>query len=145
MEAEYQSKAESTKDIRYYALTGEQTVFFWECLWENWPRYNGTALYMVTIYSIYLATKEPMPLLCWYLMAFQHENVNMKYNEWFKTDCHRKMDTDVADIIIISWTMISIDLVTYESVPLLCWQSLVTWQFKHENVNIYTYICVCVC
>ena len=43
--AEYQSGAKSTKDTPYLALTGELWGVFWEYIWENWPRYNGTALY----------------------------------------------------------------------------------------------------
>ena len=44
--AEYQSGAKSTKDTPYLALTGELWGVFWEYVWENWQRYNGTALYM---------------------------------------------------------------------------------------------------
>ena len=45
-EAEYQPDARYTKDNPYLALKGEIWVVFCECLWENWPRYNGTALYL---------------------------------------------------------------------------------------------------
>ena len=45
-EAEYQSDAGSTKDTPCLALTGELWGVFCEYLWENWPRYNGTALYI---------------------------------------------------------------------------------------------------
>ena len=44
-EAEYQLDAESTKDTPYLALTGELWGVFCECLWENLPHYNGTAIY----------------------------------------------------------------------------------------------------
>ena len=47
-EAEYQPDARFTKDNPYLALTGELWVVFCEYLWENWPRYNGTALYRKT-------------------------------------------------------------------------------------------------
>ena len=43
-QTEHQSDAGSTKDTPYLALTGE---LFSEYFWENWPRYNGTALYCV--------------------------------------------------------------------------------------------------
>ena len=36
----------NTKDIPYLALTGELWGIFCEYLWENLPRYNGTALYV---------------------------------------------------------------------------------------------------
>ena len=45
-EAEYQSGAGSTKDTPYLALTGDLWGVFCEYLWKNWPRYNGTALYV---------------------------------------------------------------------------------------------------
>ena len=45
-EAEYQPDAGSTKYTPYLALTGEPWGVFCEYLLENWPRYNGTALYM---------------------------------------------------------------------------------------------------
>ena len=44
-ESEYQPIAIYKKDNPYLALTGELWVVFCEYLWENWPRYNGTALY----------------------------------------------------------------------------------------------------
>ena len=43
---DYQSDAGFTKDTPYLALTGELWDVFYEYVWENWPRYNGTALYM---------------------------------------------------------------------------------------------------
>ena len=42
---EYASEAGLKKDIPYLALTGELWGVFWEYLWENWPRYSGTARY----------------------------------------------------------------------------------------------------
>ena len=45
-EAEYQSHAGTTKDTPYLARTGELWGVFCEYLWENQPRYNGTALYI---------------------------------------------------------------------------------------------------
>ena len=47
IEAEYQSDAGTTKDTPYLALTGELWGVFCEYLWENQPRYNGPALYLV--------------------------------------------------------------------------------------------------
>ena len=44
--AEYQSDPVSTKDTPYLALAGELWGVFCEYLWQNWPRYNGTALYL---------------------------------------------------------------------------------------------------
>ena len=44
-EAEYRLDAVSPKETPYLALTGELWGVFCEYLWENWPRYNGTALY----------------------------------------------------------------------------------------------------
>ena len=46
-ETEYQSDAGSTKDTPYLTLTGEIWAVFCEYLWENWPRYNGNALYII--------------------------------------------------------------------------------------------------
>ena len=45
--AEYQSDAEPEKDTTYVALTDELWGVFCEYLWDNWPRYNGTALYCI--------------------------------------------------------------------------------------------------
>ena len=56
-EAEYQSVAGSTKDTPYLALTGELWGVFCEYLWEKWPRYNGTALYIPTV-PIFRWTKQ---------------------------------------------------------------------------------------
>ena len=39
----------STKGTPYLALTGELWGVFCEYLWENVPRYNGTALYFQTL------------------------------------------------------------------------------------------------
>ena len=44
--AEYQSLAASTKDTPYFTITGKLWGIFCEYLWENWLRYNGTALYI---------------------------------------------------------------------------------------------------
>ena len=46
IEAEYQSDAGTTKDTPYLALAGELCGVFWDNLWSNQPRYNGTALYL---------------------------------------------------------------------------------------------------
>ena len=46
-QAEYQSDAGSTNDTPYLALMGEIWVVFCEYCWENFPCYNGTALYHV--------------------------------------------------------------------------------------------------
>ena len=48
-QAEYQSDAGSKKDTPYLALTGELWGDFCKYFWENWPRYNGTALYWETV------------------------------------------------------------------------------------------------
>ena len=45
-QADYESDAGSTKDAPYLALTGELWGIFCKYFWENWPRYNGTALYI---------------------------------------------------------------------------------------------------
>ena len=45
-EAEYQLDAVSPKETPYLGLTGELWGLFCEYLWENWPRFNGTALYL---------------------------------------------------------------------------------------------------
>ena len=41
-----------TTDTPYLALTGELWSVYCEDLGENWPRYNGTALYLVTFASV---------------------------------------------------------------------------------------------
>ena len=46
-EAECEWDAGSTKDTPYLALTGKLWGVFCEYLWENWPRYDGTALYSI--------------------------------------------------------------------------------------------------
>ena len=43
---EQKSDTELTRDTPYLALTGELWGVYCEDLGENWPRYNGTALYM---------------------------------------------------------------------------------------------------
>ena len=48
-EAQYQSDAGSTKDTPYLTLTGELWTVFCEYLGENWRRYNGTTLYLVSL------------------------------------------------------------------------------------------------
>ena len=45
-EAEYQLDAVSPKETPYLALTGELWGVFCEYLWEHWPHYNGTALFL---------------------------------------------------------------------------------------------------
>ena len=44
--AERKSNIRLTKDTPYLALMGELCGVFCEKLGENWPRYNGTALYL---------------------------------------------------------------------------------------------------
>ena len=46
--AERESDIRIATDTPYLALTGELWSVYWEDLWENWPRYNGTALYMAS-------------------------------------------------------------------------------------------------
>ena len=43
-EAACESDAGPTKETPYLALMGELWGAFCEYLWENWLRYNGTAL-----------------------------------------------------------------------------------------------------
>ena len=45
-EAKYVSEAIFTKYTPYLTLTGELLGVFCKDLGENWPRYNGTALYV---------------------------------------------------------------------------------------------------
>ena len=45
--AESESDIIITTDTPYLALTGELWDAYCEDFGENWPRYNGTALYMV--------------------------------------------------------------------------------------------------
>ena len=45
MTAGTQSDAGSTKDTPNLSLTGELWGVFCKYFWENWPYYNGTALY----------------------------------------------------------------------------------------------------
>ena len=49
--ADYRSDAGSTRHTTYLPLTGELWGAFCKYLWENWPRYNGTALYCI-VYTI---------------------------------------------------------------------------------------------
>ena len=44
--AEHESNLKLTTDIPYLSLTGE---LYFEDIGENWPRYNGTALYNNTM------------------------------------------------------------------------------------------------
>ena len=58
---EYESHAGSTKNTPYLALTGEIWGVFCEYFWENWPHYNGTALYTVVChYNTVQYTVEPI-------------------------------------------------------------------------------------
>ena len=45
-DVEYKSEFEYTKDTTYLAITGELWGVFCEDFGENWPRYNGTVLYI---------------------------------------------------------------------------------------------------
>ena len=45
-EVKYKSESQPTNHIPYLALTGELRDVFWENLGENWPCYNGIALYI---------------------------------------------------------------------------------------------------
>ena len=45
--AELKSDIKLTIDTPYFTLTGELWGVFCEYIAENWPRYNGTALYFV--------------------------------------------------------------------------------------------------
>ena len=51
-EAEYKSEFEPTKYIPYLSLTGELWDVFCKDFEGNWPRYNGTALYISTALTI---------------------------------------------------------------------------------------------
>ena len=51
--AEYQSDAGSTKNIPYLTLTGKLWGIVCEYLWENRPRYKGTALYGCSEQSVF--------------------------------------------------------------------------------------------
>ena len=56
---EYKWELEATNDTPYLALTGELWGGFCDDFRENWPRYNGTALYHIsicTVWHILLAT-----------------------------------------------------------------------------------------
>ena len=44
---EYKSYFKLTSDAQYLDLTGELWGIYYEEFEENWPRYNGTALYYV--------------------------------------------------------------------------------------------------
>ena len=48
-EAEYQSDAGPSKVTQYLAQTDELLGAFCEYLQENWPRYNGSELYILDI------------------------------------------------------------------------------------------------
>ena len=56
--AEYQSDGEPTKDTLYLTLTGELWGAFCEYLSENWPGYNGTALYFFVQVSVIISDFE---------------------------------------------------------------------------------------
>ena len=45
--AESESDTRITTDTPYLALTGELWAVYCKDMGENWPRYNGTALYYV--------------------------------------------------------------------------------------------------
>ena len=50
--AEHKSDIELTKDTPYVAFTSELWGVCWEDLGENWPHYNGTALYHVFLQKL---------------------------------------------------------------------------------------------
>ena len=45
-QVEYQSGDKATKGTPYLAMTSEIWAVFCEYSWENWPRYNGSTLYL---------------------------------------------------------------------------------------------------
>ena len=51
--AGYLSDLNLTTDIPYPTLTGELLAVYCEDLGENWPCYNGTALYLFILHSQY--------------------------------------------------------------------------------------------
>ena len=56
------------KDTQLPALTSELWGVFCEYLWENWPRYNGTTLYIQikkTEYILRRKTRYPFAYHCW--------------------------------------------------------------------------------
>ena len=57
IESDYQSDSGFPNDTPYLALAGELWDVFCEYLWENWPRYSGTALWYVTCRSIGMGAK----------------------------------------------------------------------------------------
>ena len=63
IEAEYQSDAGTTKDTPYLALTGELWGVFCEYLWENQPRYNGTALYLHFVSFLHIDMTQVVDIL----------------------------------------------------------------------------------
>ena len=56
---EYRPEAGSTKDTPYLTITGELWGVFWEYFLENWPHYNGIALYDIVAMSIVTPTSVP--------------------------------------------------------------------------------------
>ena len=62
-ETEYKSDVEPTKYIPYLALMGELWGAFRKDFEENWPRYNGTTLYVVLMsYTVMLRTVNTISL-----------------------------------------------------------------------------------
>ena len=49
--AERKSDFKITTDTPYLALTDELSRVYCEDLGENWPRYNGTVLYVYSMYT----------------------------------------------------------------------------------------------
>ena len=52
IEAEHKSELSSTENTPYLALTGKLWVVYCEDFRENWPCYNGTALYLLRYQSV---------------------------------------------------------------------------------------------
>ena len=84
-EAENQ-RLKFTKDTPYLALWGEQCDVFCEYLAENWPPYNGTALYC-THTHIYIQLYKTDAHVCteiWVLIALNSSGLTINY--WIFVD-----------------------------------------------------------
>ena len=90
-EAEYLSDARSKKDTPYLALAGELWGDFCEYLWENWPRYTGTALYL---HDEAVGVRDLSTMLLWADYTFEQET-------WALTHWGRVTQICVSNLIII--------------------------------------------
>ena len=95
--AEYQSKVAPTKDNPYFTLMiGELWFVFCEYFGENWPHYNGPALYDLVwnTFQIFNRSKQLYRRLCFYhvwlhcILGIHTKDIYMSWIHHITDDCY---------------------------------------------------------